>query len=98
MVPVRSLVRSKVSLMASNEPAKYVLARVLAAVFAAPNGESVPASYHMLFDPMNRQYVFNVHVQNPSVKNTPPPPPAAPPADSRQRLRGKSSTKALLED
>ena len=67
----------KVSITATNEPAKYVLARLLADV--APSGT---LSYAMLCGPNQRYYAFNI--RNPSVFQPPPrsqpysPPPLVP--------------------
>ena len=79
----------KVSITATNEPAKYVLARLLADV--APSGT---LSYAMLCGPNQRYYAFNI--RNPSVFQPPPPsqpyspPPLAPSGGNRP---GASKTK-----
>src|SRR5215469_11271261 len=47
-------------LAASNEPAKYVLSKMLAAVSRTPAGGSTPFAYHTLSDPLSHTYAFNV--------------------------------------
>jgi hypothetical protein len=70
--------------MATNEPAKYVLARLLAAVYNLQPGNAPGVSYMMLFEPQYRYYVFNMQVdaagQNPpNPAALPQPPPATGP-------------------
>lgn len=65
---------AKVNITASNEPAKYVLARLLAAVYATPGGAPPAVAYHALIDPMSHTYAFNI--LNRLVLQ--PPPPAVP--------------------
>jgi hypothetical protein len=66
---------SKVSITASNEPAKYVIARLLAC------GSPASVSYLALFGPQMRSFVFNMGVvagrpqPNQPLQPTPPRPP-----------------------
>jgi len=78
---------SKVSITASNEPAKYVLARLLAAAY---NNGPVGVSYMALFEPQFRYFAFNVQVD--AAAYTPPPPqaPQMPPGTGN-RLGKKSN-------
>lgn len=70
---------AKVSVAASNEPAKYVLSRMLAAVSRTPAGGSTPFAYHVLSDPPGRTYVFNI-INNSTVQGGPASPAFSPPA------------------
>lgn len=80
---------SKVSITASNEPAKYVLARLLAAAYNMKLGTPPGVSYVALFEPQQRYYVFNMQVDAAALPPpTPPSPPQQPPATG-QRLGKK---------
>jgi hypothetical protein len=80
IVPALAVPWARVSLTASNEPAKYVLARLLAGIYSpSPGGAAPVVSYRMLFDPKLKYYVVNI--SNPQVFQSPPPPlPYSPPA------------------
>lgn len=82
---------STVSITATNEPAKYVLARLLAAVYNLQPGNPPGVSYMMLFEPQYRYYVFNMQVDAAAL--SPPSstaPPQQPPANG-PRLGKKSN-------
>lgn len=49
-----------VSVSASNEPAKYVLARVLSSAYNEPSGTPSRVTYSAFFEPQLRYYVFNI--------------------------------------
>jgi hypothetical protein len=88
MLPLGALYKSKVTLAVSNEPAKYVLAQVLVAVFG-----DRPASYQMLFDPISGQYFFSVHVlPNRQLSVSPPVVIQPSPSDAAQRGGTKTTT------
>jgi hypothetical protein len=57
--------RKKIGFGASNEPARDVLARLLAAVMP-----STPLSYRLLFDPLLKYYVLNLQPASPPVART----------------------------
>ena len=82
---------SKVSITASNEPAKYVLAKLLGAVFSGQPG-TPGVSYEALFEPQQRYYVFNIQVDAAALSPAPGPlsQPRQAPANG-QRL-GKKAT------
>ncbi len=78
-MPMGMFALSKVSVSASKEPARYVLARLFADIISAgPSATSAPTmGYHLLFDPKQREYVLNVEVI-PSASPDPPSPIEAP--------------------
>ncbi|MEO5924188.1 MAG: hypothetical protein ABIR70_10205 [Bryobacteraceae bacterium] len=57
-VPIGAFLQSKVALKANGESAKFVLAKLLAALFPGRT-----AFYHALYDPVLQVYVFNVAVK-----------------------------------
>jgi hypothetical protein len=77
-VPALVMPWAKVSVAASNEPAKHVLSRMLAAVSRTPAGGSTPFAYHVLSDPLSHTYAFNV-VNNSVLQGGPASPPFSPP-------------------
>ena len=65
--PVGSLVNTRVSIGASAEPARDVLARLFASISRGP------LSYRLYFDPGRRYYMLNVHsVQREQMTGVPP--------------------------
>jgi len=53
---------SKVTITASNEPAKYVLAKLLAGIYQGRASALPAVSYIALFEPQQRYYVFNIQL------------------------------------
>jgi len=65
MVPVNALIQTETALGAAGEPARDIIARLLASVASAANGAGRPSpaiSYQLLFSPRLRYYIFNARI------------------------------------
>ncbi len=82
---------TKVSITATNEPAKYVIAKLLAAAYHVQPGTPPGVSYMALFEPQQRYYVFNMQVDAAALSPPNPPSPPQQPPTTGQRLGKKGN-------